>query len=116
MDDATGETAVPTGARRPRHGEAFWREMVAAWTASGLGARRFCRERGLAVTCVTSSLASPSMRNTNAAVVAAGYVSGTTRQLCPKTSPPLNPPDVALRALVRKLWPHRPLRSDRLSF
>ena len=49
MDDATGETAVPTGARRPRQGEAFWREMVVAWTASGLGTRRFCRERGLAV-------------------------------------------------------------------
>ena len=49
MDDAAGETAVPTGARRPRHGEAFWREMVVAWTASGLGTRRFCRERGLAV-------------------------------------------------------------------
>src|SRR4051812_7791091 len=48
MDDATGE-AVPTGARRPRQGEAFWREMVMAWTASGLGARRFCREQGLAV-------------------------------------------------------------------
>jgi len=49
MDDATGETAVPTGARRPRQGEAFWRGMVMAWTASGLGARRFCREQGLAV-------------------------------------------------------------------
>ena len=45
MDDATEET----GARRPRQGEAFWREMVVAWKASGLGARRFCRERGLAV-------------------------------------------------------------------
>jgi hypothetical protein len=49
MDDATGETAVPTGARRPRQGETFWREMVMAWTASGLGARRFCSEQGLAV-------------------------------------------------------------------
>ncbi|SFU26480.1 IS66 family insertion sequence element accessory protein TnpA [Paraburkholderia aspalathi] len=48
MDDATGE-AVPTGARRPRQGEAFWREMVIAWTTSGLGLRRFCREQGLAV-------------------------------------------------------------------
>ncbi|TCK96556.1 hypothetical protein [Paraburkholderia sp. BL9I2N2] len=48
MDDATGE-AVPTGARRPRQGEAFWREMVMAWTTSGLGLRRFCREQGLAV-------------------------------------------------------------------
>ncbi|TDN58747.1 hypothetical protein [Paraburkholderia sp. BL10I2N1] len=49
MDDTSGETAVPTGARRPRQGEAFWREMVVAWTASGLGTRRFCRERGLAL-------------------------------------------------------------------
>jgi hypothetical protein len=49
MDDATGETAVPTGARRPRQGEAFWREIVMAWTTSGLGLRRFCREQGLAV-------------------------------------------------------------------
>jgi hypothetical protein len=49
MDEATGETAVRTGARLPRQGEAFWREMVVAWTASGLGTRRFCRERGLAV-------------------------------------------------------------------
>jgi hypothetical protein len=48
MDDATGE-AVRTGARRPRQGEAFWREMVMAWTTSGLGLRRFCREQGLAV-------------------------------------------------------------------
>lgn len=49
MDDATGETAVPTGTRRPRQGEAFWCEMVLAWTISGLGLRRFCREQGLAV-------------------------------------------------------------------
>ena len=49
MDDATGETAVPTGTRRPRQGEAFWCEMVMAWTISGLGLRRFCREQGLAV-------------------------------------------------------------------
>ncbi|MFL9951931.1 hypothetical protein PQR65_19735 [Paraburkholderia nemoris] len=48
MDDTTGE-AEPTGARRPRQGEAFWREMVMAWTTSGLGLRRFCREQGLAV-------------------------------------------------------------------
>ncbi|MFM0438524.1 hypothetical protein PQQ84_18845 [Paraburkholderia strydomiana] len=48
MDDATGED-VPTGARRPRQGEAFWREMVMAWNTSGLGLRRFCREQGLAV-------------------------------------------------------------------
>jgi hypothetical protein len=49
MDDTTGEAAVPTGARRTRQGEAFWREMVMAWTASGLGARQFCHEQGLAV-------------------------------------------------------------------
>jgi hypothetical protein len=49
MDDTTGETAVPTGARRPRQGEAFWREMVTTWTASGLGAQQFCHEQGLAV-------------------------------------------------------------------
>ena len=49
MDDTTGETAVPTGARRPRQGEAFWREMVMAWTASGHGVRQFCHEQGLAV-------------------------------------------------------------------
>jgi hypothetical protein len=49
MDDTTRETAVPTGARRPRQGEAFWREMVMAWKASGLGARHFCHEQGLAV-------------------------------------------------------------------
>ena len=48
MDDATGE-AVSTRARRPRQGAAFWREMVMAWTTSGLGLRRFCREQGLAV-------------------------------------------------------------------
>lgn len=49
MDDTTGEKAVTTGARRPRQGEAFWREMVMAWKASGLGARHFCHEQGLAV-------------------------------------------------------------------
>jgi hypothetical protein len=49
MDDTTGETAVPTGVRRPRQSEAFWQEMVMAWTASGLGARQFCHEQGLAV-------------------------------------------------------------------
>ena len=49
MDDAAGETAVPTGARRPRQGEAFWHEMIMAWTASGLGVRRFCHEQALAV-------------------------------------------------------------------
>jgi hypothetical protein len=49
MDDTTGEAAVATGARRPRQGEAFWREMLVAWKASGLGARHFCLEQGLAV-------------------------------------------------------------------
>lgn len=42
MDDAAGETAVPTGARRSRQGEEFWRAMVTVWTASRLGARSFC--------------------------------------------------------------------------
>jgi hypothetical protein len=49
MDDTTGETTVPTGVRRRRQGEAFWREMVMTWTASGLGAQQFCHEQGLAV-------------------------------------------------------------------
>lgn len=48
-DDVMGRTAVRTGARRPRQGEAFWREMVAAWKMSGVGTRRFCREQGVAV-------------------------------------------------------------------
>ena len=48
-DDAVGRVAVRTRARRPRQGEAFWREMVAAWKMSGVGTRRFCREQGLAV-------------------------------------------------------------------
>ena len=33
----------------PGQREAFWRERVMAWTTSGLGLRRFCREQGLAV-------------------------------------------------------------------
>src|SRR5438105_11618935 len=48
-DDAVGGAAVRMRARRPRQGEAFWREMVAAWKISGIGTRRFCREQGLAV-------------------------------------------------------------------
>ncbi|WP_409015244.1 IS66 family insertion sequence element accessory protein TnpA [Caballeronia sp. LZ001] len=48
-DDAVGRAAARTRARRPRQGEAFWREMVAAWKMSGVGTRRFCREQGLAV-------------------------------------------------------------------
>jgi hypothetical protein len=47
MDNAKGE--MTRGTRRPRQGETFWRERVLAWKASGLGARRFCREQGLAV-------------------------------------------------------------------
>jgi hypothetical protein len=35
MDDTTGEATVAKGARRPRQGEAFWREMIGAWKASG---------------------------------------------------------------------------------
>jgi transposase-like protein len=48
-DDVVGRAFVRTRARRPRQGEAFWREMVAAWKMSGVGTRRFCREQGLAV-------------------------------------------------------------------
>ena len=48
-DDAVGRAVVRRRARRPRQGEAFWREMVAAWKVSGVGTRRFCREQGLAV-------------------------------------------------------------------
>jgi hypothetical protein len=48
-DDVMGRAVVRTGARRARQGEAFWREMVAAWRMSGVGTRRFCREQGLAV-------------------------------------------------------------------
>ncbi|MFT0174962.1 IS66 family insertion sequence element accessory protein TnpA [Paraburkholderia mimosarum] len=49
MDNAKGGTAGPMGTRRPRQGEAFWREMVMTWEASGLGVRRCCRQQGLAV-------------------------------------------------------------------
>jgi hypothetical protein len=48
-DDAVGRAVVRRRARRPRQGEAFWREMVAAWKVSGVGTRCFCREQGLAV-------------------------------------------------------------------
>ena len=48
-DDAVGRGVVRRRARRPRQGEAFLREMVAAWKVSGVGTRRFCREQGLAV-------------------------------------------------------------------
>jgi hypothetical protein len=49
MEDEIIKAATAMGTRRPQQGEAFWREMVTAWKASGLGARRFCREHGLAV-------------------------------------------------------------------
>ncbi|GAB5097615.1 MULTISPECIES: hypothetical protein [unclassified Caballeronia] len=48
-DDAVGRAAARTRTRRPRQGEAFWREMVAAWKMSGVGTRHFCREQGIAV-------------------------------------------------------------------
>ncbi|CAD6563397.1 hypothetical protein LMG24235_08641 [Paraburkholderia sabiae] len=47
--DAIDRDAARTGSRRPRQGEAFWREMVVTWKASGVGTRRFCREQGHAV-------------------------------------------------------------------
>ncbi|MBC8642944.1 hypothetical protein IAG25_39965 [Caballeronia sp. EK] len=43
-DDAVGRAAVRMRARRPRQGEAFWREMVATSKISGVGTRRFYRE------------------------------------------------------------------------
>ena len=49
MEDENIEAATAMGTRRPRQGEAFWGEMVTTWKASGIGARRFCREQGLAV-------------------------------------------------------------------
>ncbi|CAE6744909.1 IS66 family insertion sequence element accessory protein TnpA [Paraburkholderia domus] len=49
MEDENIKAATAMGTRRPRQGEAFWCEMVTAWKASGIGARRFCREQGLAV-------------------------------------------------------------------
>ena len=49
MEDENIKAATAMGARRPRQGEAFWGEMVTAWKAGGIGARRFCREQGLAV-------------------------------------------------------------------
>jgi hypothetical protein len=49
MEDEDVRAATAMGTRRPRQGEAFWREMVTTWKASGIGARRFCREHGLAV-------------------------------------------------------------------
>ncbi|WP_087660077.1 IS66 family insertion sequence element accessory protein TnpA [Caballeronia terrestris] len=57
MVGPTEETAGPRTARRPRQGEAFWCEMVMAWKRSGLGARRFCREKGLAVSTFEISCA-----------------------------------------------------------
>jgi hypothetical protein len=49
MEDENINAATAIGTRRPRQGEAFWREMVAAWKASGIGDLRFCREQRLAV-------------------------------------------------------------------
>ena len=49
MEDKNIKAATAMGTRRPRQGEAFWGEMVTTWKASGVGARRFCREQGLAV-------------------------------------------------------------------
>ncbi|CAE6722885.1 IS66 family insertion sequence element accessory protein TnpA [Paraburkholderia nemoris] len=49
MEDEIIKAATAMGTRRPRQGEAFWGEMVTTWKASGVGARRFCREQGLAV-------------------------------------------------------------------
>jgi hypothetical protein len=37
------------GKGRPWQGEACWSAIVTAWKASGVSARRFCREQGLAV-------------------------------------------------------------------
>ena len=48
MEDENIKAATAMGTRRPRQGEAFWGEMVTTWKASGIGARRFCREQGLA--------------------------------------------------------------------
>jgi hypothetical protein len=62
MEDANIKAATAMGTRRPRQGEAFWDEMVATWKASGIGARRFCREQGLAVSTFSlwrKKLASP---------------------------------------------------------
>jgi hypothetical protein len=49
MEDENIKASTALGTRRPRQGEAFWGEMVTTWKASGIGARRFCREQGLAV-------------------------------------------------------------------
>lgn len=96
-DDAIDRAAVRTGARRPRQGEAFWREMVAAWKASGVGTRRFCREQGLAVSTFglwrkkfageTPSTASPLAVTADAAFVIA-RLEGE-----PAATPPTSPAD-----------------------
>ena len=49
MEDKNIKAATAMGTRRPRQGEEFWGEMVTTWKASGIGARRFCRDHGLAV-------------------------------------------------------------------
>jgi hypothetical protein len=49
MEDENIKASTAMGTRRPRQGEAFWGEMVTTWKASGIGARQFCRDHGLAV-------------------------------------------------------------------
>jgi hypothetical protein len=49
MEDKNIKAATAMGTNRPRQGDAFWGEMITAWKASGIGARRFCREHSLAV-------------------------------------------------------------------
>jgi len=56
MEDENIKAATAMGTRRPRQGEVFWGEMVTTWKASGVGARRFCRELGLAVSWVFRSI------------------------------------------------------------
>ena len=53
MEEENIKAATAMGTRRPRQGEAFWGEMVTTWKASGIGARRFCREQGLAVSTLS---------------------------------------------------------------
>ncbi|WP_179196331.1 IS66 family insertion sequence element accessory protein TnpA [Caballeronia sordidicola] len=49
MEDENIKAATAMGARHPRQSEAFWGEVVTTWKASGIGARRFWREQGLAL-------------------------------------------------------------------
>lgn len=43
-DAAPTPSPIPTA---PAEREQFWRDAVAAFTASGLSVREFCRQRGL---------------------------------------------------------------------